>query len=225
MPAASVAGAGHCMIIDQSTASQLTPWRIRGAYFESCNCEAICPCRMVDGVAGGRSTYGICFGVLSWLVSEGHAGEVDLSGLAAAFIIRYDDDEPGSPWSFVVHVDERGTEAQQQALAAILTGELGGEAILRLPWVRKPSELIAVRASPIEITQSGTEHELRVGRAVNLKATRPVETDQVVACVIPGYDRPGTEFYADELVVADDPFAWELSGNCAFASPFDYTSS
>ena len=24
----------------------LTPWRIRGTYFESCNCEAICPCRM-----------------------------------------------------------------------------------------------------------------------------------------------------------------------------------
>ena len=26
------------------------------------------------------------------------------------------------------------------------------------------------------------------------------------------------------LVVDDDPFAWELSGNCAFASPFDYAS-
>ena len=41
---------------------------------------------------------------------DGHAGDVDLSGLAAAFVIRYDDDEPGSPWSFVVHVDERGSE-------------------------------------------------------------------------------------------------------------------
>ena len=27
----------------------MSPWRIRGAYFESCNCEAICPCRMVGG--------------------------------------------------------------------------------------------------------------------------------------------------------------------------------
>ncbi|MFL5406640.1 MAG: hypothetical protein ACJ79O_12365 [Myxococcales bacterium] len=25
-------------------------WRIAGAYFESCNCKAICPCRMVGGV-------------------------------------------------------------------------------------------------------------------------------------------------------------------------------
>ena len=205
-------------------AAVLTPWRIRGSYFESCNCEAICPCRMVSGVMGGRSTYGICFGVLSWLVEEGHAGAVDLSGLAAAFVVRYDDDEPGSSWSFVVHVDERGSEEQRQALASILTGELGGEAVLRLPWVSKPSELIDVRASPIAITGGPAGHELRVGRAITLLASQPFETDEVVACGIPGYDSPGTELLADTLAVADGPFAWELSGNCAFASPFDYSS-
>ena len=46
-------------------------WHLRGSYFESCNCEAICPCRMIGGIKGGRSTYGICFGVLSWLVEDG----------------------------------------------------------------------------------------------------------------------------------------------------------
>jgi hypothetical protein len=210
-------------MIDGGAASGLMPWRIRGAYFESCNCEAICPCRMVGGVKGGRSTYGICFGVLSWLVSDGHAGEIDLTGLAAAFVIRYDDDEPGSPWSFVVHVDERGSAEQQTALAAILTGELGGE-VLRLPWVSKPSNLLDVRASPIEIIDSADGHELKVGRAVRLRASTPYQTDEIVACGIPGYDKPGTELIADELVVDDAPFAWELTGNCAFASPFDYSS-
>jgi hypothetical protein len=211
-------------VIDEATAAGLMPWRIRGSYFESCNCEAICPCRMVGTRRGGRSTHGICFGVLSWLVEEGHAGGVDLNGLAAAFVVRYDDDEPRSPWSFIVHVDERGSEEQQQALAAILTGELGGEAVLRLPWVSKPSDLLEVIASPIEITSGSSGHELRVGRAVTLTATRPFETEEAVACGIPGYDKPGTEFYADELVVDDGPFSWELSGNCAFASPFDYRS-
>jgi hypothetical protein len=211
-------------VIDPTSAAELTPWRIQGSYFESCNCDAICPCRMVSGVKGGRSTHGICFGVLSWLVEEGHAGDLSLSGLAAAFVVRYDDDELGSPWSFVVHVDERGDETQRQALAAILVGELGGEAVLRLPWVSKPSELIDVRASPIEIVNGASGHELRVGRAVTMVATRPFETDEVVACGIPGYNHPGIELIADTLVVADEPFAWELSGNCAFASPFDYSS-
>jgi hypothetical protein len=195
-------------------------WRIAGSYFESCNCEAICPCRMVGGVVVGRSTYGICFGVLGWLVEDGNADGIRLDGLGAAMTIRYDDDEPGSPWTLRLHVDERGDEAQREALAAILLGRLGGPAILKLPWVRKPSELVGIVPSRIELGPG----VLLVGDAVRLRATRPVETEQPVACGIPGYDRPGTELYADELAVHDEPFDWELAGNCAFATTFDYAS-
>ena len=45
-----------------------------------------------------------------------------------------------------------------------------------------------------------------------------------VACIVPGYERPGTELYADTHVVDDEPFAWELTGRCAFASDFAYAS-
>jgi hypothetical protein len=199
-------------------------WSIAGDYFESCNCDAICPCRTVAGVPGGRSTHGICFGVLSWLVREGDADGVDLGGLAAAFTIRYDDDEPGSPWTFTVHVDEGGSEEQRRALAEILTGERGGDDILRLPWVRKPSELLEVRASPIEISHGPDGHELRVGRSIELSASRPVETEERVSCVIPGHHIAGCELYADRLAVDEAPFEWELSGNCAYVSTFAYSS-
>jgi len=195
-------------------------WRIAGRYLESCNCEAICPCRMVGGVLGGRSTYGVCFGVLGWHVESGHADGVGLDGLGAALVVRYDDDEPGSPWTIALHVDERGDEGQRAALADILLGRRGGPQIVRLPWVRKPSELVGVRTSAIELGGG----ELRVGSAVRLRATRPVETALPVACGIPGYDRPGTELYAEELVVHDGAFEWELRGNCAFATDFDYRS-
>jgi len=70
----------------------------------------------------------------------------------------------------------------------------------------------------------GSGRSLRVGRAARVRATRLVPTDEPVACGIPGYERAGFELYADELVVDDEPFAWELSGNCAFASDFDYAS-
>lgn len=179
---------------------------------------------MVGGVLGGPSSHGVCFGALSWLVEAGNAGEVDLSGLGVALVLCYDDDEPGSPWSFVLHVDERADERQREALEGIFLGRYGGESILRLPWVRKPSELIAVRSSPIEIRPGPSVYELRVGPAVSMRASRRVETDQEVACVIPGYERPGTELYADELVVRDELFEWELAGNCAFVSRFDYAS-
>jgi hypothetical protein len=194
-------------------------WRIAGAYYESCNCEAICPCRMIGTVPGGRSTYGVCYGALSWRIDQGHCDDVDLAGLATALVIRYDDDEPGSPWSIVLHLDERGTDAQRAALQEIFLGDAGGD-VMRLPWIRKPRNVIDVRLSSIGL--DGTT--LTIGEAVRLAATVPFETAERVACGIPGYDRAGTEYTTDRFDVDDDPFRWQLSGNCAFAVDFEYTS-
>ena len=200
-------------------------YRIRGAYFESCNCEAICPCRMIGGVPGGRSTYGVCFGVLSWRIDEGRVGEVDVGGLATVLVVSYDDDEPGSPWSVVLHVDDRADEDQHEALAQVFLGELGGPHVSRLPWVRKPRRDLGVRTSRIELVPAGKGYVLRVGTSISLRATEPVETDEPVACGIPGYDHVGLELYAGDFVVEDQPFSWELAGNCAYATDFDYASA
>ena len=199
-------------------------FKVRGAYFESCNCEAICPCRMVGGVPGGRSSYGVCYGVLSWQIEEGRIGEVDVDGLLVALVISYDDDEPGSPWTILLHVDERGDERQRQALEDLFLGRLGGPHVRLLPWIRKESRLVEVRPSRIELVPDGRGYRLSVADAVRLRATTPVVTDQPVACGISGYDRIGTELYTDELDVHDGPFAWELAGNCAFTTDFSYTS-
>src|SRR5215217_2395470 len=93
-------------------------WRIRGSYFEACNCDPICPCRRIDGVMGGRSTHGICMGVLSWVIEEGVVDGVDVAGLPVALALRYSDDEPRSPWTYVLYLDERGTDEQREALEA-----------------------------------------------------------------------------------------------------------
>ena len=113
--------------------AELLPWSIAGSYLEACNCEAICPCRRVGGRAGGRSTSGICEGALSWKVLDGRAGEIDLSGLGAIVACHYEDDEPGSPWTYYLYVDDRGDEHQQNALALIFTGALGGSVVRALP--------------------------------------------------------------------------------------------
>ena len=197
-------------------------WRLTGGYLESCNCDAICPCRMVDGVPGGRSTSGICFGLLGWRIDDGHADGTVLTGLGVALALRYDDDEPGSPWTLVLYVDERGDDAQRGALKEIFLGERGGPHIVELPWVRKPSEVVDVRPARIDLSADG--HSLSVGEVASIRVSRPADEGHEVACGIPGYQRGGREYYADELRVADDPFVWSLEGNCAFATEFDYAS-
>ena len=196
-------------------AAKAPPFRVRGTYFESCNCDPICPCRMVGGIPGGRSTYGICTGVLSWRIEDGSCDGVDLGGLNVVLVCRYDDDEPGSPWSVALHVDARGDEAQRRALEHVFL-----DGIVSLPWIRKQRHVVGVRVSEIEV--DGTH--VRIGDTVSADATRPVETDLPVACGIPGYDRIGHELHADELRVDDGPFRWELRDVCAYTSDFDYRS-
>src|SRR6478735_8202601 len=101
-------------------------WAISGTYLESCNCDTICPCRAVAGRKGGRSTHGVCMGALSWAIEDGEAGDVSLAGLSAVMALRYDDDEPGSPWDYVLFLDERGDLDQRRLLEAIFLGQLGG---------------------------------------------------------------------------------------------------
>jgi hypothetical protein len=187
-------------------------FRIAGTYLEACNCDAICPCRRIDGIMGGRSTHGVCFGALSWRVDEGEAAGIDLAGAGAVMTYSYDDDEPGSPWTLVLYVDG------PDELGEILLGRLGGEHVRMLPWVRKPTASVEVRRAEIGFDDG----DVRVGDAVRLRATTPYETDSAVSCIVPGHDRPGTELINDEVVVADPPFSFELRGTCAFRRDFDY---
>jgi hypothetical protein len=200
-----------------------TAWHIRGSYFESCNCDPICPCRRIDGVPGGRSTHGICTGVLSWLVEEGDAGGTDLAGTTVALAVRYDDDEPGSPWTWILYLDERASAEQQAALESIFTGRLGGDALEHFPWAWKASELVVVRPAGIELDHTPRRQWLRIRDHVTVRIRDRYAGGETVTCVIPGHDRGGEELVAEELRVDDGPIAFDYSGTCGYAATFAYS--
>src|SRR4051812_43706512 len=193
-------------------------WRLRGTYFESCNCDAICPCRRIDGEAGGRSTHGVCMGVLSWLIEEGEAGGTDLGGLPVAMAVRYSDDEPGSPWTWILYLDASASEEQRAALESIFTGGFGGDAERHFPWAWKPSELVAVRSVEIEAEHTRRREWLRIRDRVSVRIRDRFDGGETVTCVIPGHDRAGEELVADELHVADGALAFAYSGVCGYGS-------
>ena len=199
-------------------------WTISGTYLEACNCEAICPCRRIGGRGGGRSTYGVCTGALSWSVRSGHAGGVDLSGLAAVIACQYDDDEPGSPWTFFLYVDERGDADQRAALVEILTGARGGSVLKHFPWAWKESRFLGWRPVGIEIDHTPGRGWFRAGN-VEVRIRGPVPDQELVSCIIPGHGRFGIEDYADLLRVEEGPLAVDLSGRCAYEATFRYSSA
>lgn len=200
-----------------------TEWHIRGSYLESCNCDPICPCRRIDGVAGGRSTHGICAGVLSWLIEEGAAAGTDLAGLAVVLAIRYSDDEPGSPWTWFLYLDERASEEQEEALEGIFTGRLGGDALTHFPWAWKESTLVGVRRAGIELDHTRHRQWLRIRDHVTVRIRDDYPGKETVTCVIPGHDREGEELVTEELRVDEGPLAFDYSGTCGYAATFAYS--
>lgn len=198
-------------------------WRIRGTYFESCNCEAICPCRRIDGQAGGRSTHGVCMGVLSWLIEEGNADGIDLSGLPVAVASRYSDDEPGSPWTWALYLGARLSAEQRAALEGIFTGRLGGDAERHFPWAWKDSHLVAVRPVEIDVDHTRRRQWLRVRDRISVRVRDGYDGGETVTCVIPGHERAGEELVTDELHVEDGALAFDYRGVCGYGSTFDYS--
>jgi hypothetical protein len=203
-------------------------WHIRGTYFESCNCDVICPCRRVDGIPGGRSTHGVCMGVLSWLIEEGSVDDVDLSGLPVAMAIRYSDDEPGSPWTWVLYLDAEATGEQRAALEAIFSGALGGDATAEaasFPWTREGSTLVAVRPVAIEVDHTRRRQRLRIRDRVSVRIRDRHAGDEAVTCGIPGHGQAGEELVADELRVDDGELQFTYRGTCGYGARFDYASA
>ena len=198
-------------------------WRIRGDYFEACNCDAICPCRRIDGVSGGRSTHGICMGVLSWRIEEGTADGVDLSGQPVALTCRYSDDEPGSPWTWTLFLDEGASGEQREGLEGIFTGRLGGDAEDHFPWAWKASELVSVVPAEITMDQTPRRQRLRIRDRVSVRIRGRYEGPETVTCVIPGHERPGEELVADEILVQNGKPSFEYRGVCGYGSTFDYS--
>jgi len=205
--------------------AELTPWAISGTYLEACNCEAICPCRKIDGVPGGRSTYGDCKGALSWRVEEGSAGDLDLSGLGVVMATMYDDDEPGSPWTYYLYLDEGGDERQRDALEGIYTGRLGGTPHEQFPWAWKKSNLLGVRPVGIEIDHTPGRGWFRAGGQVSVRVRAPVEDPATVTCIIPGHHRSGQEVHSDLIRVEAGALEFEFTDRCGYETTFAYSSA
>ena len=200
-------------------------WRVRGSYFEACNCDAICPCRSVGGQPSGPSSHGVCFGSLSWHIDHGQAGSVDLSDRNVVLSLRYRDDvAPTTRWEVTLYVDHRADAVQRDLLADIFLGRAGGTVARQYgPAI---GEVHAVRSARITVEHVAARKRIDVAGYLVVEAERAASDEGDVRCGIPGYDHPGTELYGDVLLSTDDPMRWEIRGgrNAAFATDFDYTS-
>jgi hypothetical protein len=190
---------------------------ISGSYYEACNCDAICPCRRVNGAAGGRSSYGNCDFLLNWNIVTGHFGDTDLGGVPVALAGRYHDDEPGSPWSVHIYIGHAASDEQLDALAQIFQGKAGGN----LGFTSEIANVLGVRRANIAFGHEAGAEYVTVDSVAASHVDTGIGFDGTVSCGIPGHENPGTE-YVCSLRVDEPELAFAYRERCGFATNFAY---
>lgn len=130
---------------------------IEGRLLEVCTCNTLCPCWVGEDPDGGS-----CDSILAWAVDHGTIEGIDVSDRVIAGSVHIPGNVLAGNWKQVVYVDDRCSEAQQDALLRVFQGELGGPIADLAALV---GEVVAVERVPITFTVTGGSGTVKIGDA------------------------------------------------------------
>jgi hypothetical protein len=132
-------------------------WRIEGDYFESCNCELLCPCLLSHAQA--RPTQGHCDVVLATHIATGNYGNIQLSGLNVVQALTTPAEMSKGGGTLAVYIDSRASDAQRAALEVIFTGNAGGPPALMNSMV---ATRLPTRFAQINFSSGGKQFSVSI---------------------------------------------------------------
>ncbi len=196
-------------------------WKIEGTYFESCNCEAACPCVFLS-----KPTEDECDLVVAWHIDKGSFEKVALDGLNVAFAVRSPGHMAQVKWNVAVYLDERADAAQKDALTKIFAGQAGGHPARLASHV---GNILGVASVPISYVAAGKQRSLTIPKVaeVSIEAIEGQGGAQITIenhplCIAPG--EPAVAARSKRLTYNDHGMSWNLSGKNGFFSPFQYAA-
>ncbi|HKP19818.1 MAG TPA: DUF1326 domain-containing protein [Gaiellaceae bacterium] len=97
-----------------------TQWYMEGPWFKNCNCDPGCPCDFNQ-----FPTHRHCEGLVAMRIDQGYFGDVDLSGLCWAGMVRWPGALHEGNGELQPILDERATQEQLAAMGEALSGKHG----------------------------------------------------------------------------------------------------
>ena len=137
-------------------------WRIEGQYMETCNCTYVCPCPSSNLTA--RPTEGDCKAAIAMRIDKGQKDGVNLDGVSFIVVLRSPGPMAEGNMTVGLVVDQRASEEQVQAIAAIATGAAGGPMAALAPLVGK---VAGVEKRPIRFAVDGMQYFVTAGELVD----------------------------------------------------------
>ncbi|MFC7516522.1 DUF1326 domain-containing protein [Herbaspirillum sp. GCM10030257] len=140
-------------------------WKISGQYYETCNCDFICPC--VPGQMQVKPTKGSCTFAMAFQIEHGQYGTVSLNGLGFAVLGLTPEEMGKGNWTIGLIVDDRASTEQRDAIKGIASGEAGGPMAALSGLV---GSFAGMESAPIRINRDGKNWSVTVPDRLDMAA-------------------------------------------------------
>ena len=164
-------------------------------------------------------------GLISWAISSGNSGDVDLSGRKVVLALHASSMMIEGNFRVALYVAAGGDGAQIEKLTGIYLGNKGGRSEIRGFLI---GEVVRIKQAPIDIVVDGKSRSLRIGGigATELTAIEGHEGADVTMnnkplAVVPGV--PNIVAQNNGLTYRDFDFNWDhATASTGFMTPFTY---
>ncbi len=202
-------------------------WRMKGDYFENCNCDAHCPCT-ASGLTA-RPTQGHCDVVFAIHIDQGSYDGVSLDGLNWMLAVMTPAEMHKGNATAALYVDQRASAEQVQALATIASGQAGG--VPKLIGEMIPvTNFLGVKQVPIDFHKDGLTRSVVAQGIADIAIEAYKGADGQNPVTIGNVMHPFAQNNTLTLGTAtrssytDYDFKWDNTGKNAHYSPFEWSA-
>ena len=156
-------------------------WHVSGEYFETCNCDYVCPCILTNMTA--KPTKGECTFAMVFQIDRGRFGDVALDSLRFAVVGSTPGVMGEGNWKVGLVIDERATPEQEHAITGIGSGQAGGPMAALGPLV---GTFLGTQKHAIQLDKDGLR------RAATIPGILEQEAEGV-----PSAGKPGEPLFLD----------------------------
>lgn len=196
-------------------------WKITGQYFESCNCDLVCPCIFLM-----PPTEGFCEAFVGWHIEDGHLDGVQLNDLKVSAWLHSPGALTEGNWKLALYIDDRATEEQKDAIVALWSGEHGGHLAIIASLV---GEIMSVKQVPIEFVQKDRNHFLKVGD-IGTNEMQELEGEDGGEVKVSNHplavspSEPVTISKSVAAIYKDNGYDWHQTDKVGLSAPFTYAA-
>ena len=165
-----------------------------------------------------------CTVLVGWHIDSGTMGDVSLDGFNVALAIHIAGHMMQVPWSVALYLDERASQAQQNALTQIFAGQAGGHFAALGGHI---GEVLGVKGVAIDYQAEGKRRSFRIPAIAEVEIEgleggggAEVTISGNPLGIVPG--EPMLVGRSTRFSYHDHGMDWEISAKNGFYSPFTY---